>query len=771
MDRHGTLKKGEKLLKAGKVEQGLDVLRGLGREAGDDPLTLNRVADLVARFGEQSEAVEYYRKIAAGFEGSGFLPKAIAMYKKILRMHPGDVEAGLSLGMLYLRQKLPGEARGFLLKAAERALAESDAAKAREIYQKLVLAEPEVAAHRARLAETLALEGESDSAAGQLVELGRRLAGEGQYDEAESSFRRALELEPAHPEALLGMSGCLARAGRAADALELLEQEIERRRESGSGPVHELLGEIALVHEIAGDEAASMAILGREDADQIPHSLYRRIFAHHLDQGAAVAVWERLGPSLRKWVDRGRSPQLVGLLDALSDLEPEGHIPALQWLVDLLRERSDRVGLGRALERLVEAYRHNGMIDEAETALAQLAEVAPGSRLLASDAPKAPAEASAGEGIPLSDEAAPEEEVPAVPLDRNDEGFVTGRLTQAEILEKYGLASQAIAQVEEVVERFPGHVEAQQRLVALLRSQSDPGPLAKALVGLAFAARAEGDVETGANAALEAVQTGMVQRDVRGKLRRLGLLESLPAEEAPDQAAPAAAAPVPPAPPVEAAPAAPVEGDDELVLIDFDAETENAPAPQPAAQDLLTDADGEALLDDDDLSALTAALDSELFEDAVAEPVPDEGAEQSVDEVFAQFREQVSELVDDEDHQTHYDLGIAYKEMGLLDEAIDEFSQAVRSKDKLREACVMLARCHGERGDAADAESWYRKAIELPCDDASSDASLRYEFGELMLGLAKTDEALTLFRDVMASDPSFRDVQSRVAELEAQQSV
>ena len=62
-------------------------------------------------------------------------------------------------------------------------------------------------------------------------------------------------------------------------------------------------------------------------------------------------------------------------------------------------------------------------------------------------------------------------------------------------MEKYTLNEQAIEQVAEVTARFPGHVEAQERRVALVRIDSEPERLSEALVGLAVALRAAGNLE------------------------------------------------------------------------------------------------------------------------------------------------------------------------------------------------------------------------------------------------------------------------------------
>jgi tetratricopeptide (TPR) repeat protein len=171
-------------------------------------------------------------------------------------------------------------------------------------------------------------------------------------------------------------------------------------------------------------------------------------------------------------------------------------------------------------------------------------------------------------------------------------------------------------------------------------------------------------------------------------------------------------------------------------------------------------------LEDDDLRAITAALEQELFASEDTPIVPAEEGEQSIEEIFATFKEHVNREVATDDHRTHYDLGIAYKEMGLTDEAIREFEMAAQTGDLHRDACSMIALCHRDRQDMAEAARWYREAIDS-CGDESNVAGLRYDLAEVLLEVGDTQGALDQFRDVLRADPSFRDVRGRVSELES----
>ena len=173
MDRQKALKAAEKLLAQGKTERAVQELTGIVRASTDDPLTINRVGDTLVRHGMHAEAVEVYTRLGTQYADAGFLPKAIAIFKKIHRLQPEVIGWSRKIGELYLRQKLPGEARGYLRASIDRSLEDKDFDGAQQILSQLVEAEPDVLAHRARLAETLALSGDTAAAASQLVALGK----------------------------------------------------------------------------------------------------------------------------------------------------------------------------------------------------------------------------------------------------------------------------------------------------------------------------------------------------------------------------------------------------------------------------------------------------------------------------------------------------------------------------------------------------------------------------------------------------------------------
>ncbi|BDU74407.1 tetratricopeptide repeat protein [Mesoterricola silvestris] len=131
---------------------------------------------------------------------------------------------------------------------------------------------------------------------------------------------------------------------------------------------------------------------------------------------------------------------------------------------------------------------------------------------------------------------------------------------------------------------------------------------------------------------------------------------------------------------------------------------------------------------------------------------------QSVDELFNAFREGVEQQVKGDDYDTHYNLGIAYKEMLLLDPAIEEFKKAMRDPERTLECCSMLAICEQAQNNPDAAMTWLRQGIEAPGFPPEDAVGLHYDLGVLLLEQGRRDEALEEFRAVSAQDPDYRDV-------------
>jgi tetratricopeptide (TPR) repeat protein len=176
-------------------------------------------------------------------------------------------------------------------------------------------------------------------------------------------------------------------------------------------------------------------------------------------------------------------------------------------------------------------------------------------------------------------------------------------------------------------------------------------------------------------------------------------------------------------------------------------------------------------VDDDavfDIAASLEALDQLEIEAPVQEAAGMMGAgnEVDVDQVFAKFKQGVSQQVADSDSQTHYDLGVAYKEMGLLPDAIHEFEVAARDPVRECPCYAMIGMIRLERGELDLAAEAYKRALEAPQKIVEQEMALYYDLGNVYEMKAALADALYYFQKIARRDPGFRDVKDRIEALQ-----
>ncbi|MDJ0852876.1 MAG: tetratricopeptide repeat protein [Myxococcota bacterium] len=237
-----------------------------------------------------------------------------------------------------------------------------------------------------------------------------------------------------------------------------------------------------------------------------------------------------------------------------------------------------------------------------------------------------------------------------------------------------------------------------------------------------------------------------------------------PAAEAPPQPAPAppAAAPAPPAAAAPAAPmaAAPVAAAPAAPVLAEPPPESLVPAPEAAPEPVLP-------VDGGDFVDLAAELNMALDEgpDASSGSLGDLADDDGFTAVFREFKKGVKEQLGEGDHQAHWDLGIAYREMGLLEDAIGEFEQVMASADRRIECLHMIGMCALDLGRAEEAASRLSEALGTVGIADQQRLALRFDLGRALEVLGRIAEAREVWEAVAAVDPGFCEVEERLATL------
>ncbi len=165
-----------------------------------------------------------------------------------------------------------------------------------------------------------------------------------------------------------------------------------------------------------------------------------------------------------------------------------------------------------------------------------------------------------------------------------------------------------------------------------------------------------------------------------------------------------------------------------------------------------------------DLYEIEIELDEEPAENI---PVSDNKWFETVNDIFGTIQTETGKVrfapgIDNADAQSSYDLGLAFYEMGIYDEAINSFRQAAEAPER-RLACMILqGACLREKGDLELAETALSALSESPELSAENACALKYELALTYTAMGNGERARQLLEEIEAVNPAFRDVAKRL---------
>jgi pilus assembly protein FimV len=143
--------------------------------------------------------------------------------------------------------------------------------------------------------------------------------------------------------------------------------------------------------------------------------------------------------------------------------------------------------------------------------------------------------------------------------------------------------------------------------------------------------------------------------------------------------------------------------------------------------------------------------------------------------MFGELKQELEEDVksSEEDPETHYNLGVAFREMGLLDEAIGELQKVCQAVERgqnvphIMQTYTWLAQCFLDKGVPEAAIRWYETALKLPEIDQDTRTALHYEVASAFEAADNKPAALKHFMEVYGSNIDYRDVAERIKALKS----
>ena len=749
------------------IEQYLKAIEAMEKSPEDDTdLSLyNRVGDLYQKVGETQNAIAFYERAVDRYGEGGFHNNAIALCNKIVRLAPGRSQIYLKLGQMFAAKGFMTEARQNLIEYADRmqkAGQLEEAFKALRAFAEMTPGQDDIWAVLAAQARAAAkTEEQKEQTEKLLAEFEQR---DRVVSQRKSRMSRSMITgEDLPPE---------PKAKRDLVFLDLDEPPSPRKSAPQPAPV--------VAPPPVPQRPVAPPPVGLPKLEVPPLEVPPVEAPPALEiVSTALSAGEEPAPtgSVLEFEPTSLSEPPPSAAGAILELEP----------TSLVEEPPSAAGATLELEPMMlveelpsaaappQAAEEPALLDleitELEAAPAQpgAAEAVAGPPLLAEEE-VAPADALAGLPMLEVEEAAPAEapapafeveeaapaEAPAPALEFMDLGEVTAEVPTVidlearlagqpddwathrrlgEVLLEEGQRDRGLAELDQAVDGFDqagdlenafavteeilrldsNSIRHQQKRVELAYRLSDRARLVDAYIELADALLRSNDPGKAV-----AVYRRVIEHDPTNA-RAQAAIDTLAPPPPPAGAAARAAAPA---------------------------------APAPAAGGFVDL--GAMLLEDERPKDTRMRVEEE-------EPTGDE--DQDFQSMLQAFKKGIAANVGEEDFQSHYDLGVAYKEMGLLDEAIAEFQKSLRATEGRLMTSEALGMCFFEKGQFAVAETILRRGLEIQGASDADRIGLLYWQGRAQQEQGKVPDALASYNRVFAVDINFRDVSQRVKVL------
>jgi tetratricopeptide (TPR) repeat protein len=769
-----------------------------GAEPSPDLSLYNRVGDLYLKINDTTEAVRSYERAVDLYADQGFFNNAIALCGKILRVNPGRTQTYLKLCQLHARKNVVSEAKRNLIEFLERmnALGQLDQAfQAVKLFADQFSGSQEI---RSMLVDLLRATSRGDEAREQLEKMAEDLEATGDKAGARKTRERLQGLEP--DEGAPGATPKIPSGPRRGDLVFLdtgvdiptspsrapapIRPTKEPARTMQAPPPPPPLPEQDPEPEPDPESAVPEGLVLNEPLTDHGGQISDLIIDSQgsdsgvVDTGDQLLGIERLGDPLSS------SSDLSGSLD----IQRGGESSSLDFEPMTVEGMEDSSG---SLDFSVDPM--SSSVDFSDDLIVSLPETETGFDVLGSNAAEAADSSPVLDVPPLSDSlplitpkdhsgdtladlenrVLDDPENPDVHLELADKLLSMGESDR--VAEELELAlagfedrqdwTRASEMADRLVALMPDSIGHHQKRVELAYRTGDRGPLLEAYLGLGDALAKSGALDKAA-----AVYGRVIEHDP-GNTRATAALARVGGE--PPKVAPLERARKPEPPPVEVKPvaktSAPSPRPTDTPPKSATATPKPAPAPAPTAppkREKAVAASDEGFVDlGSMLREETNQRDTRMRVNR-REP-KDQDEQREFHEILEQFKRGIDENLDSDDYQSHYDLGVAFKEMGLLDEAIGEFQKALRASEGRLRTSEALGMAFFEKGQYAVCESVLRRAVDGLDGSDEAKIGLLYWLGRASEALGKRADAMASYERAVAVDIRFLDLSDRMHKLTA----
>lgn len=741
-DKIKAMRNAERFLAQGKIRAAINEYKRVVESDPKDFNTLNMLGDLYAKSSDTNEAVSCFSQVAEYYGQQGFSQKAIAIYNKISRLSPESVEISAKLAELYHSKGSIAEARSHYTALAEQYQRKGNKAEALSVFKQIGELDPQNSEIFLKIADSYVLENLPDEAASAFIEAGLRLSGKRQYEPAITAFNRGLDIRPNDLIGLKGIVKSQINLGYTDEAAKTLEKVLES--EPFNREVIFLLIDCYL--DTDNPQEAERIVIQLVEREPANFTKFLEVVQKYLKINDLDSAARLLSITSEHLLVGGQAKEFGKWINEILARKSE-HLDGLRLLVRLHSFQREESELKEALERLVEAAHQNESVEDERYALTQLVimlpfEAAYAQRLQEINENYGHAEVAVDVQSPIADE----------PVDA-DSIFESNNLPDTEeVTFNTGNFDQTQEETESVVVNYPDYV---------LETSNGNGSTDSVENGFEFvqemttAEIVEDDSEeTYPQVVVEApkkkVKKKLDQFEAAHLQQELESAEFYLQQEYFDLAG--------------------------KTLDSLEDKFGSRAEISNLRQKLETASPNREVeaVKIEEINFSDLHSESDIVSDfAVSEPQNSQKEFDILDDFRSELGLEEPEISvnEDDDFETHYQLGIAYKEMGLIEDSIREFQDAVKlvdANDGTRRfflSCNLLGHCFMDKMMPNLAVMWYRRCLETANLNADERQGLRYEVANAFESGGDKEKAIEYFEKIYVENVDYRDVGERLETL------
>jgi tetratricopeptide (TPR) repeat protein len=683
----------------------------------------------------------------------GKLQEAISEYRKILAGDDQDIPVRNIMGDLFVRLDQKQEAVAEFKKIADFYEEKGLFSKSIAILKRINRIDPDHLDSIVQLAQLYENQGFTSEAKSEYARLAKTLVKKKKSDDAVQVYEKLIQLAPQDMTARATLAEMYEKAGKQEQAVEeynsvaeykmrknelkeartfletakTLKEDYPRtltnlidlfKREDKKKEALDLVNEILKKDK---DNVKALYLLGNlhfednnlQEAEEVfsriisirPKEVEARVKIGkiHIQNDELDQAFEIFDPLADTLIRKQKEKKAIGLLGLILTAK-KAHLPTLEKLKQLYGDMDQPKSLKIILETLLAEYQKHNLREKMLSVLQELIELFPENEKYYQDL------RSLKEELGISDEELGAEQA-SIRVDEAKE-IIESSLAKADLYVEQGLVRNARRILENLLIRFPD----EPRIAKKLEQVKSRAAKIKA-------------------------------KDIVGKLETVQKKETefydhLPVIDSKDTS-----------------PARRGGYDDRLTAADIFAETDLIPIITELEEKETQFYDLAQRISEEQ-EAIAAVFNYQMRGDTAH-------VEKALTDIVADFRRALDKKVDREDYDSHYNLGIAFMEQGLYDEAIEECQLAAKDKKLVIDSYSVISHCYRQKKDYKQAMRWLDEMEKLVEADSPQFYALQYEMACLYEDLKETSRAVELFRAIAKWDAEYRDVAEKLQSLES----